>query len=225
VKQLDGLVAVASQINPERPGYLVPSRVNAAVAVYNAYLDAVPESWLAERPNSTWASTSSLGRMVSGAIENYGRTVFASNSSVACAPPAPPPPPVVAGPPPPLPFALCVLAPSGPVQVYGLINPETGDSAVVVNGERRAFRTAYPAQPTAAAARWMIEGGDVTLGAVRYKKFGLTRDMLPGSVAPVGQYQGVTVYAAPGVASPNVVYVPVSECAFQEYRRYVEARG
>ncbi|HEX8691251.1 MAG TPA: hypothetical protein VF746_02325 [Longimicrobium sp.] len=220
VKHLDGLVAVTSQLNPERPGYMIPSRVNAAVAVYNAYLDAVPESWLESRPEAVLAVGSVLARMVTGAIENHGRTELGAS----CAPLVSPPPPAVAAPPPPRPFALCVLAASGPVQVYGLIDAERGDSTVVVAGQRRAFREAYPAQPTAASARWLIEDEDMVLGTRTYKRSGLAREILPGRVARFAEYRGVTVYAEPGVTRPEKVYVPVGECSFQEYAMF-EARG
>jgi hypothetical protein len=41
---------------------------------------------------------------------------------------------------------------------------------------------------------------------------------VPGSMAPLTLTHGVTVYAAPGVARPNAVYVPVGGCRFHEYR-------
>jgi len=116
------------------------------------------------------------------------------------------------------PFTACMAQASGPVQVFGMIDDETGDTVAVVRGNRLPLRTAYPAVPSAAAARWFARGESIRVGATTYVRTGPTRELAPGSVAAFARYAGIPVYAAPGASRPGSVYVPLDGCRFQEFR-------
>jgi len=116
------------------------------------------------------------------------------------------------------PFAACLAQESGPVQVFGMINEETGDTMAVLRGSRVALRTAYPAVPSAAATRWFAQGDAIQLAGVTYARYGAPRELAPGAVGPFARYAGVPVYASAGSTRPASVFVPLDGCRFQEFR-------
>jgi hypothetical protein len=102
--------------------------------------------------------------------------------------------------------------------VYGLIT-SSGDSLAVVQGEEQPLREAFPAAQDASDLAWYHAATNPELNGQRYVKWGSPREMAPGSMVPFAEYEGVTIYAAPGVQRPGVVYVPVGGgCVFHEYR-------
>jgi hypothetical protein len=224
VHRLDGLLAVAERMDPARPGVAAPTRLAAALSAFDEYLDASSSAFLATPPDELLAVHAVLTRLVNGGIANHGRaeTRAVPGSGLACA---------VAGvhEEVPLrgrdssmddemrPFAMCTVREAGPVQVYGLIT-SAGDSLAIVEGAQHALRDAYPAVPTATETPWYHSGANLTIGRDGYGKWSGIRELVPGSVALFGRYEGVNVYAAPGVPRPNSVYVPVGGCQFQEYR-------
>ncbi|HEX6748841.1 MAG TPA: hypothetical protein VF092_16200 [Longimicrobium sp.] len=123
------------------------------------------------------------------------------------------------------PFTACMAQASGPVQVFGMIDDESGDTVAVVRGNRLPLRTAYPAVPSAAAARWFARGESIRLGAATYVRTGPARELAPGSVAAYGRFAGVPVYAAPGASRPGSVFVPLDGCRFQEFRASARDAG
>jgi hypothetical protein len=224
VQRLDGLLAVAERMDPARPGVAAPTRLAAALSAFDDYLDASSSAFLASPPDELLAVHAVLTRLVNGGITNHGRTETRAvpGSGLACA---------VAGVHEEVtpqgrdssmeeemrPFAMCMVLESGPAQVYGLIT-SSGDSLAIVEGEQRVLREAYPAVPTATETPWYHAGSNLTIGRDGYGKWSGTRELVPGSVALFGRYEGINVYAAPGVPRPNSVYVPVGGCGFQEYR-------
>ncbi|HSU17659.1 hypothetical protein [Longimicrobium sp.] len=122
-------------------------------------------------------------------------------------------------------FSACLAQESGPVQVFGMIDDETGDTLAVLRGNRVALRTAYPAVPNAAAARWFAQGERMQLNGVTYVKYSAPRELAPGTVGPFARYAGVPVYAAVGAARPGAVFVALDGCRFQEFRPRAQTRG
>jgi hypothetical protein len=145
--------------------------------------------------------------------------------------PPPPPPPVEPPPPPPPPppaereMEICIIDDMGNIQVVDAIFlPETGDTMVVVDGQRRAFATVYPTDARyAAGQRWFVDNEPIHVMDQRYVKTGLPRIIQPQELTRVGEYQGVSVFAQPGAETPPaVLYLPVRPgCEFQAY----QARG
>lgn len=222
VRRLDGLLAVTERMNPARPGVAVPTRVAAALAAFDDYLDASSAAFLADPSDELLGVHAVLTELVNGAIEHHGRPEVRATpvGGVACA--------MVAGETgftpqdssmrdEMRPFDLCTLQESGPVWVYGQINA-AGDSLAVVAGQHYALRDAYPALPSATETGWYHSGADLVLGGQRYVKWSASHVLVPGSVALFTRYDGVNVYAAPGVQRPNSMYVPVRDCEFHEYR-------
>jgi hypothetical protein len=142
--------------------------------------------------------------------------------------PPPPPPPVEPPPPPPPPppaereMEICVIDDQGNIQVVDAIFlPETGDTMVVVDGQRRAFATVYPTDARyAAGQRWFVDNEPIHVMDQRYVKTGLPRIIQPQELTRVGEYQGVSVFAQPGAETPPaVIYLPVRPgCEFQAYQ-------
>jgi hypothetical protein len=142
--------------------------------------------------------------------------------------PRPAPPVVVAPPPPPPPLPVeerirvCVLVDDLPRIVDATIQPATGDTVVVVNGERRPFGAVYPGDPSrlAAGAPFFLDNEPITFMNRRYVRFGVARLLGPGDINRAGEYRGYTVFAEPGAgAPPAVVYLPVRpNCEYQPYR-------
>jgi hypothetical protein len=142
--------------------------------------------------------------------------------------PPPPPPPVEPPPPPPPPppaereMEICVIDDMGNIQVVDAIFlPETGDTMVVVDGQRRAFATVYPTDARyAAGQRWFVDNEPIHVMDQRYVKTGLPRIIQPQELTRVGEYQGVSVFAQPGAETPPaVIYLPVRPgCEFQAYQ-------
>jgi hypothetical protein len=71
----------------------------------------------------------------------------------------------------------------------------------------------------AEGATWFIRNEPIALAGRRFEKYGMIRVIGPADVAPVGEYQGVTVFAEPAnAARPSIVYLPVRRgCEFQPY--------
>ena len=222
VRRMDGLLAVTGRMDPARPGQAAPSRLHAAVSAYDAYLDASSEAFLASPPDEVAGVQAVLSRLVAAAIEHHGRTAMrAGGGALSCAPPPPPPSPAPRTPEETLserPISACVVGEQGPERAYGMVDLETGDTTAVVRGERLPWREAYPAARTASAERWYVEDRVIELGGRKWVRFGVERELPPGSVRPFARHGAVTMYAAPGVTRPSAVYVPVDECLFREYR-------
>ncbi|HWV57817.1 MAG TPA: hypothetical protein VNZ57_10225 [Longimicrobiales bacterium] len=126
---------------------------------------------------------------------------------VVVLPPAPPPaPPAPPAPPPPAEEALtiCIIdanAPGWIREVSAVYVPAAGDTLTVVNGDRVAFRTAYPTNaPTYVRnADWFVAGQPLTMVVANqryeYVTFGATRIIEPEDLAFLGTLQGVPVFA------------------------------
>lgn len=144
--------------------------------------------------------------------------------------PPPPPPPPAPTPPPPAPPAMattinvCVVENGMPQNVQAQYASATGDTTVA----GRPFGQAYPATAPsyAASAPWYVQGEAITSGGRRYVKFGVPRVLGVNEVARTGEYQGVLLFAEPGTAAPDVLYVPVRPgCEFQPYQTEVKVGG
>lgn len=145
-------------------------------------------------------------------------------------PPPPPPPPAAVTPPPPAPPAMpttinvCVVENGMPSNVQAQYSSATGDTTVA----GRPFSQAYPAtgMSYAAGATWYIQGEPITLNGRRYVKFGTPRVLSVNDVTRTGEYQGVPLFAEPGMARPDVVYVAVRPgCEFQPYQTETKVGG
>lgn len=144
-------------------------------------------------------------------------------------PPPPPPPPAVIPPPPPPPamattINVCVVQDGMPRDVQAQYSSATGDTTVA----GRPFGQAYPATAPsyAAGATWYIQGEPITLDGRRYIKFGVPRILAVNDVTRAGEYQGVPLFAEPGMTRPDVVYVAVRPgCEFQPYQTETKVGG
>lgn len=225
-ESLEGLILEAGRMDPARPGLVGPMRVNSAVSAFNEFVDESSAAFLASPPEEMRAIQAVLSRLVIAALENADRDVRAGDAApggLACAAPAAAV--TAVAPPPEIAVAMCVLRPEGPAEVAGIVNPATGDTTVVVAGERRAFSEVYPRQVALATEQpWYAARTPIAFGEGRYVQYGLPREMPPGTVARAGTYEGVTVYTARGRAlRPGAIYLPTDvDCEFQEYRRAEE---
>lgn len=222
-RRLDGLLAAAERMDPARPGVATPTRLSAALSAFDDYLDATPTAFLAQPSDEFLAVHAVLSALVTASIEHNGRPEIRATGAgggLACA--------LVADSRHDVPqmstitderrpFGECMLHPSGPLQVYGMIT-SSGDTLAMMDGVERPLREVYPAVRDASEFAWYHAATDPVVGGQRYVKWAMPREMLPGSIAPFAEYEGITVYAAPGVARPNAIYLPVGGCWFHEYR-------
>ncbi|HYW08390.1 MAG TPA: outer membrane beta-barrel protein [Longimicrobium sp.] len=119
-------------------------------------------------------------------------------------------------------ITVCVIDGGMPRNVEAMYNVATGDSTV----DGRPFRQAFAATaPTyAAGAPWYLGGEPITALNRRYVKYGLPRVLGVGEVTRVAEYQGTPLFAEPGTARPDVVYVAVRPgCEFQPYQSEVKS--
>lgn len=167
---------------------------------------------------------------------NRGRIMLAAvvlAASGACAPQRPPdtaPPPAPAPPeavcrPESIPghphasVTPCVVRNGRMEEVSADYDAATGDTTV--NG--RPVREVYPATAEhAAAAPWFVNNEPIIFRDRRYVRYALPRTLGPAEVVPVGSYQGVTVFAEPGLEDARVfevLFLPVTpDCQFQSYQ-------
>ena len=230
VRSLEGLLDRTGQMDPADPGIAGPTQTNQAVSRYNDFVDASSMEYLQNQPAELRGIRTVLGRLVTAARDHDGRQAAPmageASGGLACAPPAPAPPPPPP-PPPPVAFSMCMVQGSGPVNVFALRDATTGDTSVMMGGERRSLAAAYPATVALAPSMgWYSADEKVTVNGQTYVKYGLPRTLLPGSVVPAGEFGGVSVYGAPGVAAPGSIYLPVArDCVFHEYRREREVKS
>lgn len=137
-------------------------------------------------------------------------------------PPPPPPPPVPVE----EPIRLCVLVNDVPRYVDATVAPETGDTSVVVNGERRPFAAVYPPGTYAESRPFFVNNEPVPFAGRRYVRFGLPRTVAPGDLTRIGEYQGVGLFAETGAANPpQFLYLPARpNCEYQPYQLEEEVR-
>lgn len=78
----------------------------------------------------------------------------------------------------------------------------------------------------AASQAWFINNEPLTLGELRYVKFGLPQVKQPGEVVRTAEYRGVPVFTEPGSTTPGPVYVALRPgCEFQRYEPELPLRG
>lgn len=98
----------------------------------------------------------------------------------------------------------------------------TGDTTLMVNGSRKAFRQVYSSigKEYAASTPWYINNETLVLRGKKFTKYGLPRVLGTTEVVRAGEYKGVGVYVEAGLDGvPEVIYVPVrSGCEFQPYQ-------
>ncbi|HEU0300794.1 MAG TPA: hypothetical protein VFR37_15135 [Longimicrobium sp.] len=221
LRRLDGLLAAAERMDPERPGVAAPTRIAAALAAFDDYLDASSAAFLAAPTDELLGVHAVLTRMVNGGITRNGLPCIAVADETDVTPQMTSTAVELR------PFEMCVLRESGPVQVYGQITADD-DSLAVIEGRQFVLREAYPLLPAASDFGWYHAGTELTIAGQRYVKWSGTRELVPGSVALFTRFEGVNVYAAPGVPRPSSVYVPLGGCRFNEYRldrKTVDVRG
>lgn len=159
-------------------------------------------------------------RLVAGLLLGLGRPRPVP-APVGAVPLPPPPPPVLPPLPPEQPVRLCVLVDDLPHYVDGRVIPETGDTVVVLNGERRPLAEVRAPAPTFAEGRpFFIANEAIPFGGRRYVPFGLPRPVAPGELRRVGDYEGIGVFVeADAVGLPSVLYLPARpDCEYQPYQ-------
>ena len=137
-------------------------------------------------------------RLTAGIHALFGR-LFPEPVAIVT-PPAPPPPP-----PPPAEerITVCVIDPqTGEIrEVSAIYRPSTGDTLVMMNGDRVDLETAYPttAPVYARNASWFIAGQPLAIDVMgqRYEwvTFGGTRIIDPDDLVLLGRVNGLPVYA------------------------------
>jgi hypothetical protein len=154
---------------------------------------------------------------------------------VVVAPPANPvpvPTPAPAPAPEERPLTVCVVEGERLTSVAATYLPETEDTVVMVQGQRRPFSEMYPiaAPDYAAGTTWYVNGDEVRLQDRDYVRFGVPR-LITGTtqLQRVGDFEGVGVFAETGAETPYpVLYVPLRPgCEFQPYqlRDQIRVRG
>jgi hypothetical protein len=134
-------------------------------------------------------------------------------------PPPPPPAPIVREE---REITVCVVAEGTPRRVEARIRLPEGDTVLVTAQEiRRPLRAVHPVPPITATGReWFERDEHVFLDGRRYQRTGGAVDIEPGTIARVGEHQGVPLFVARGApAPPPTLYVPVRDgCSFQSYQ-------
>lgn len=117
----------------------------------------------------------------------------------------------------PVSIRYCIVRDGQLAEVDAVYDAERADTLV----EGRPLALAYPADalPYAAGTEWYINHEPITIGNLRYPKYGLPRRLPARELRPAGQFRGVPVFAEAGVRTPDVYYVPVRPgCEFQPYQ-------
>jgi hypothetical protein len=225
IAESHGLFNVVQRIDPLRPGAVGPTRLSKAVGAYNSFVDASSPAFLAQPPEELAALHAVLNQLVIASLENEGRVAdprVVDERGLACAllvervPDLPPPPtPVERA------IEICVLLDRDFRFVTALLRPETGDTLVLVGGERRPFAEVYPEAARIPQPGWLLVGDPVTIGGVEYTRFGIPRIVRPGELTFAGQVDGVDYFVMPGERTPHsVVYFAIAPaCEVQPYRR------
>lgn len=135
-------------------------------------------------------------RFTAGVLTTFGR-LFAEEVVAVAPPPAPPAPPAEEA------ITVCVIDPN--TYDVGYINavymPSTGDTLVVVNGQRTPIMTAYPERSPlyVSTARWYTAGEPLTVHTVgmetEWVTYGGGRVIDPNDLAFLGTVDGTPVYA------------------------------
>lgn len=110
---------------------------------------------------------------------------------------------------------VCVVHNNALTDVTAMYSGTTGDTLV----QGRPFSDVYPVH-TGYASRhtWFRNNENIMFRDGVFAKYGLPRVLGINEVARIGATAGVGVYAEPGVASPEVIYLPVRPgCEFQPY--------
>lgn len=232
--RLNGLLAVTQRIDPEKPGSAAATRLSRAIGAYNTFLEESSDRYLATSPDELAAIHAVLNRMVIAGMENQDRAVEpwrVDANGLACAPAVPvlAPTPVEPEPAPPIERAMevCILDGRQLRTLAAVYRPETGDTVVIVQGERRPLSEVYDLNAGYAEDALWFAGKDAVQYAGReYKPFGIERIVEPNELVYNGELQGVNVFVQAGESTPpEVFYVPVRPgCEVQPYRAVEEIR-
>jgi hypothetical protein len=223
VDESRGLFNVVQALDPLRPDPAGATRLDRAVAAYNGFVDASSTGFLAGQPDELIALHAVLNSLVIASLEHEGRPAdprIVDERGLACAvlredPVVPPPPPPIEQA-----MLICIMLDRDFREVNALFRPATGDTMVIVDGQRLPLSQVYPDADRFTLAEWLIRRDSVTIGVTPYIPFGLSRTVRPGELARVGQVDGVDFYVQPGESTPPaVVYFPVARgCEVQPYR-------
>lgn len=216
-RAMEGLLATVSDMDPERPGYRGPTHLTRAVAHFNTYVNQSSAEYLQNPSDEFLAVQAILSRLVIAALEYESRPDGCGW--------APPPPPVPTTPPPPPVVerltAVCLMVDDELREVPTIVIPATGDSLVVVEGERKPLSEVYPPRRYAPGAELAESDASVELEGRTYLKFGLPRAARPGEMVRRGEFDGVGLFFEPRAPMPpEILYVPVGPaCVVQPYQR------
>jgi hypothetical protein len=239
VHELDGLFAVAAEMDPSDPGYRTATGLADAIHQFNDYVD---DASVTTPSDEFLVIETVLSRLVLSALENEGRDVDAASrdgaNGLACAPPAvvsPPPaapepePPTEPEPPPVVerPITVCVLT-NGRIQyVPAILLPATSDTLAIRDSERVRFDVAYPEAGYAGHLPWVYAGESITIGRDHFAPFGEAFAVKPtDELVPAGEYRGVTFFRRDDAPTPpDVVLLPTTpRCMVQPYRLQEDVR-
>jgi hypothetical protein len=225
VRLLDGMLALAYEMDPEHAGPNMATRLNLAVGQFNTFVNVSSEAFLHAPTQEFLAVQSILSRLVIAAMEHEDRPELCGVEVVFPLQPIedrpPPPPPAERA------ASICLFVDDDLREVSAIVIPSTGDSLVVVNGERRPLSEVYPSGDSvhALAAALVASDDPIELLGQRYVKFGSPRVVSPSDVTRAGdRFRGVVLFQPTGSASPpEVLYVPVGNgCVVQPYEQEVE---
>ncbi|HET9982422.1 MAG TPA: hypothetical protein VFQ38_02490 [Longimicrobiales bacterium] len=211
VRRLRGLLAMAERMDPRRPGYETATRLSAAVGSFNLFVDGRSASFLASPPAAFLDIQQVLSQLVIAALENEGREVSVDSRRgvgvrLACeapqrilAQPAPPPERAI---------QVCVATDAGVRWVPALLRPSTGDTLVVVKGERRPLSAAYPdTLRYPASEAWLTGAEPVRFGGKVYVAFGPRRMLGPEALIRLGEYEGIPIFGSGDDRGAKSIYV------------------
>jgi hypothetical protein len=222
VRQLDGLVFWADRLNPARPGqrdYKLANQVVDVIGAYNRFVTVSSPEYLREDPMELMAIQTVLNQLVIAGLEYEGQTRV-------CMPgwtPRPPPPVVER------PIQICLTLDDELREIIAIFVPSTGDTLVVVDGERMPLSQAFTETTALAGERpWFHADEVITFRNRNYERFGVQRTGSDAWLVRVGEWRGVSLFAprAEANATPKVLYVPVARgCMVQPYQPKEPARG
>lgn len=216
---LDGLLVATAAMDVYHPGHEVATLLTRTVSRHNAFINASSEEFLRDPTEEFLAVETILSRLVVSAMDYSG-------DEEACGRPLPAPPEPAAPPaPPPVPeraMSICLMTDGDLQDVSAIFLPLTGETLVVVDGQRKPVSEAYPEDPALAIGAELVAlDAPIEFRDREYLRFGLPRRMDADGLSRGGEFQGIGIFHEKGADSPpEVIYVPVAEgCLAQPYQR------
>jgi hypothetical protein len=221
IRQLDGLLAVTESMDVYEPGSEGATRLSRTVGRFNALVNVSSEGFLRSPSQEFLAIQSILSRLVIAAMDFEDRP-DGCGLELVLAPPPPPAEPPAPAPVPERAAMMCLLVDDQLREIAAIEIPSTGETFVVVNGERRLLTEVYRtgAEVYAPGNAFVQSDAPIEVRGRRYVRFGTSRAVQPSEVTGVAEWAGgIALFQPVGSATPpELIYVPVQDgCVVQPY--------